>query len=94
MRWKAIIVLLAIAMSIAVPPSFSLAVYHNEQAEIGVLDVCHATTPALSSNGDMLSLSVCPDAASTTFASIVISLDKPFFTQTLFTFTNEQPPKS
>lgn len=52
MRWQAVIVLLAIAFSIVVPPSLPL-IGHGGQMAIGTLDVCHSTAPALSSNGEM-----------------------------------------
>lgn len=52
MKWKALIVLLAIALSVVVPPSPFLS-DPGAIATIGTLDICHAAAPALSSNGDM-----------------------------------------
>ena len=59
MRWQAVIVLTAIALSIVIPPTLILTGVHGVQTAIGTLDVCHSATPALSSNGNMPCLDVC-----------------------------------
>jgi hypothetical protein len=59
MRWQACIVLVAITLSIIVPPYLPLAC-RGGQAAIGTLDVCHSAVPALSSNGDMPCAIACP----------------------------------
>jgi hypothetical protein len=48
MRWQAISLLLTIVVSIAAPPSLSLYVTDGGHVMIGTFDVCHSTTPALS----------------------------------------------
>ena len=60
MKWNAVFVLLAIAVGILVPPSLPIMIAHGGQASIGVLDVCHNATPALSSNGEMPCVNECP----------------------------------
>ena len=94
MKLKAVIVLLALGLSIALPPSLALMTTHGNQAAIVTLDVCHAAAPALSSNGEMPCVNVC------TFHALPLSqlmasessapLSKPFF----IAFQDERPPKS
>jgi hypothetical protein len=93
MRLQAVIVLLAIALSIVVPPSLLLTISHSGQASIGILEVCHSATPAISSNGDM------PGINEYSYAPLPLALDdttkiepplsKPFF----ISFQDERPPK-
>lgn len=93
MKWKAIIVLLAIALSIIVPPSLSLTIADGGHAVIGTLDVCHSATPALSSNGDMPCVNECPSypfpLALHKASEIVNPSNKPL----LIAFQDERPPK-
>jgi hypothetical protein len=93
MKWQAVVILFAIAVSIAVPPTLSLTVVHDKQAAIGVLDVCHSAAPALFSNGDMPSIgaysfSPLPLEACMTAESVV-----PSFKHLLVAFQNDRPPK-
>ncbi len=94
MKWQAVIVLLAIGISIAVPPSFSVPGDHGKHAMIGNLDVCHQAVPALSANGNMPCLHQClyghlPVVQDKT-AEIVNIRIKPL----LIAFQDERPPKS
>jgi hypothetical protein len=93
MKWKAVIILFAIAVSIAVPPVLPFNAVHDKQAEIGILDFCHSATPALSANGDMPSISAffyrpLPLAAFMVSITIVPSLKT-----CIFAFQDEHPPK-
>jgi hypothetical protein len=93
MRWKAIIVLLTIALSIIVPPSLSVTIADGGHSMIGTLDICHSATPALSSNGDMPCVNECqcnpvPLAQHKAF-EIVNPPCKPL----LIAFQDERPPK-
>jgi hypothetical protein len=93
MKWQAFIVLLAIALSIVVPPSLPFLSDHSAMAAIGTLDVCHSATPALSSNGDMPCVNECacrhlPFAQSKS-AEILAPPCKPL----LISFQDERPPK-
>jgi hypothetical protein len=93
MKWQAVIILFAIAVSIAAPPSLSLTVVRDKQAAIGILDVCHSAVPALFSNGDMPSIgafffSPLPLEACTATESVVFS-----FKHLLIAFQNDRPPK-
>ncbi len=93
MRWKAIIVLLAVALSIIVPPSLSVTIADGGHSMIGTLDVCHSATPALSSNGDMPCVNECPcypvPLAQHKASEIVNPPRKPL----LIAFQDERPPK-
>lgn len=92
MRWRAVIVLLAITFSIIVPPSLTLA-GHGGQAAIGTLDVCHSAISALSSNGEMPCLNECSNSLLPLALQEVIHIvslpDKPVF----IAFQDERPPK-
>jgi hypothetical protein len=94
MRMKAVIVLLAIAVSIIVPPSLPFTSSHSGHASIGILDVCHSAMPALSSNGDMPCITGCPcdplPLVLEDIASLTLPLSKPF----LISYQDERPPKS
>jgi hypothetical protein len=94
MKWQAIIILLAIALSIVVPSSLPFLSDQGAMAAIGTLDICHSSTPALSSTGDMpcISGSSCnplPLALEDTI-KIVPLLSKPYFIAN----QDERPPKS
>ncbi len=93
MKWKAIIVLLAIAFSIVVPPALPFLSDHNAMAEIGTLDVCHSAAPALFSNGDMPCVNECAcrhlPLVESKKAVVVTFPFKPL----LISFQDERPPK-
>jgi hypothetical protein len=94
MRWQAIIILLAIALSIVGPPSVPMAFEHDDHATIGILDVCHSSTPALSTSGDMPCMSECPcqhlPLARNAVENTINPPIKPFF----IAFQDERPPKA
>jgi len=94
MKWQAVMVLLAIGISIAVPPSFPVSSDHDNHAMIGNLDVCHQAAPALSANGSMPCLHQCPcdhlPLVQDKIAEIVNQRIKPL----LIAFQDERPPKS
>jgi hypothetical protein len=93
MRWKAIIVLLAVALSIVVPPSLSLMIADGGHPLIGTLDVCHSATPALSSHGDMPCLNECPCCPFPLAQIKVAEITNPPFKPLLLAFQDERPPK-
>lgn len=94
MRWKAVIVLLAVVIGIVVPPSLPLMTAHEVQASIGTLDVCHKAAPALFSQGDMPCVNECPchplPLGSITVPDAVSSSFKPL----LLTHQDERPPQA
>ena len=94
MKWQAIIVLLAIALTVLAPPSLPLLVARGGHAEIGALDVCHQATPALTSTGDMPCINSAPTVHRPVSFVTLSASQKPFFLQSLFTFDREHPPKA
>jgi hypothetical protein len=93
MKWYAAILLFAIAVNIAVPPALAYNAAGDKQAEIGILDVCHSATPALSSNGDMPGIHAffCrPLPLTAIMAAIRIA---PSLKTSIIAFQDEHPPK-
>jgi hypothetical protein len=93
MKWQAVIILFAIAVSIAVPPSLSLNAVHDKRAEIGILDICHSATPALSSNGDMPGINALFCRLFPLVACIVSIQNAPSLKTSIIAFQDEHPPK-
>jgi hypothetical protein len=93
MRWKAIIVLLAVALSIVVPPSLSLTLADSRHPMIGTLDVCHSATPALSSNGDMPCMNEGAYHPLPLAQNQIVGIATPPFKPLLIAFQEERPPK-
>jgi hypothetical protein len=94
MRWHAVIILLAIVLSIVVPPSLPLTMLRGGQAEIGTLDVCHSATPAISTNGDMPCMSECPCRPLPLLQNAVVAIEDPLFKPFFIAFQDERPPKA
>jgi hypothetical protein len=94
MKWQAVVILFAIAVSIAVPPSLSLTVVHDKQAAIGVLDVCHSAAPALFSNGDMPGVGECSCHPVYQTLKKTAEPANSLFKPLLFAFQEERPPKN
>jgi len=93
MKWQAAIILFAIAVGLAVPPALSFNVVHDKQDEIGVLDFCHAATPALSSNGDMPSINALFCRLFPLVTCIVSIKIAPSLKTSIIAFQDEHPPK-
>ena len=94
MRWKALIVLLAIALTIIVPPVLPNMVASGGLAEIGTLDVCHSATPTLSSDGDMFCITVGMNLPFPQGVVKVSAVATPRFKPFCIAFQDERPPKS
>jgi len=94
MRWQTVIVLAAIIVGTVAPVSLQLAVPKDGNPEIGILNVCHSATPALSSNGDMPCMSGCPYIQAP--ASSVTSGERPnsVLIEMLSPQVNERPPET
>jgi len=94
MKWQASIVLLAIAISVIVPPSLPFLSDQGAMAEIGTLDVCHSATPALSSNGDMPCLSECSCCSVPLEFYKICEIVNPLLKPSAMSFQDERPPKA
>lgn len=94
MRWQALIVLIAIIVSTVSPPFLPQIFAKEGKSMIGILNVCHSATPALSSNGDMPCVNEC--TCSQVPAPFVTSSKSPhsFLTQMPFPKLDEHPPKA
>jgi len=94
MRWKAVIVLLAVLIGIVVPPSLPLLTTTGVEASLGTLDLCHKAAPALFSHGEMPCMNECPcqplPLASIAIPAAAASAFKPL----LLPFQDERPPQA
>jgi hypothetical protein len=94
MKYQAIIVLVAILLSVAIPPSLTLTCGYEGHTIIGALDICHAATPALSSSGNL------PCVQERTCHPLPLPLQETvenenlFFKSLLTSFQDERPPKA
>ena len=93
MKWKALIVLLAIALSIVIPPSLPFLSDHGAMAAIGTLDVCHSAIPALSSNGDMPCVNECTCGHLPLGQFKKAEIVNPLFKPSAISFQDERPPR-
>ncbi len=94
MRWKACMILLAIGLSMIVPPSLPWLANSGQESAIGVLDVCHSATPSLSINGDMSCISECPCNPLPLAVVSVYSIPRLSFKPLLIALQDERPPRA
>jgi hypothetical protein len=94
MRWQAVIILLAIAFSIIIPPSLPMIIVHDGHASIGSLDVCNSSTPAVSARGDMPCVNECPCQSLPLARIASVEIEKTPFRPFLIAFQDERPPKA
>lgn len=93
MKWQAVIVLLAIALTIAIPPSLFPTCSHAGHAMIGSLDICHSATPALSSSGSMPWIQESPCHPLPLLLQETSEIVNPLFKPVITAFQDEHPPK-
>ncbi len=93
MRSVSLIVLLAVAFGVIVPPLIPMAA-HDESPMIGNIDICNSGVPALSSNGEMPCMNECPCKQG--LVPVIVYAEKidPLFTHFLLASRNERPPKA
>ena len=94
MKTSAVIILLAVAFGLMLPPAVPLVAGNGGTAAIGILDICHSAAPAISSSGEMPCISTslckhCPLMTITYTTSAKLS-----FSQSFFVLETEQPPKA
>ena len=93
MRSTAIIVLMALTLGAFGFPSFMMVESHDGQPTIMALDVCHASTPALSVNGEMPCVNERPCSH---IPNVTIVYAGPFEhipNQIMFSAQNDRPKK-
>lgn len=94
MRWKAVIVLLAVLVGIVAPPSLPLMTAADTQASLGTLDVCHNAAPALFAHGDMPCMNECSCQPLPPVSTSSPSIEVCTLTPLLLPFQNERPPRA
>lgn len=94
MRWQAVILLIALALTAALPPSLAFAPDSDEQPSLGTLNVCHSAAPALSSNGDMPCVNECPCRHVPAVSVALTKPNVPLFPEFLLISGNERPPQA
>lgn len=94
MKWQSVIVLLAIALTIAVPTSLFPTCSHAGHAMIGSLDICHSATPALSSSGSMPWIQESPCHPLPLVLQETSAIVNPLFKPFTPVFQDEHPPKA
>jgi hypothetical protein len=92
MKWQASVILFAIVVSIAAPPSLSFSTTHDKQTAIGTLDVCHSAAPALFSSSDMPGISMHPLLHRYFALSAIAGDHDPLARPFLIVFRDERPP--
>jgi hypothetical protein len=95
MKWVSVILLIVLTFTVLTPMTlFTFTIMNDEGSFLGNLDVCHAATPALSSNGEMpcVTASICIATPLLT-ESTNYSLQKDFL-ELILSSRNEQPPRS
>ncbi len=94
MRRLALIVLLAIAFSMVIPPAVSLTMSDSGKAIIGTLNVCGPATPALSSNGEMPCMNECRFHPLSLAGTEVLQISNSPLLSFFFASQDERPPKA
>lgn len=94
MKWQALIVLLAITLSIIAPPSLPFLSDNGATEAIGALDVCHSATPALSASVDMPCVNEYPCCPLHLELYKISELVNPLLKLSAITFQDERPPKA
>lgn len=93
MRCSAIIVLIALSLTVLAPPSFALAIHGDKAPVLGTLDVCHSAAPALSANGEMPCVHEGVSLPLPLTLNNVAEIVNPPFRPFHISFQDELPPK-
>jgi hypothetical protein len=94
MKWKAVLILVSIVMSIIIPPVLPVMTADGGNTLIGTLDVCHSSTPALSSNGTVPCINECACNHLPLAQIIAVGMMNTPLKATLLVFQVERPPKA
>ena len=93
MKWKALIILLALALSIVAPPSLPWLMNTGSEAEIGTLDVCHSTASGLSAGSDMPCINECLGHHAPVVAPSLQEIPSVALKPLFIAFLDERPPR-
>lgn len=93
MKWQALIVLVAIALSIVIPPSLPFLPGHRAMVAIGTIDVCHSAMPAVSGNGDMPCMHECLCGPLPPELYNNVAIPNPLIKPFAISYQDERPPK-
>jgi hypothetical protein len=95
MKWVSVILLIVFAFTVIAPMTlFTLTIVHDEGSFLGNLDVCRSAAPAMSSNGEMPCVSVCPFSSVPMLYLSTIAPSPQVFAELILTTRNEHPPRS
>ena len=93
-KWNALIVLLALALSVVAPPSLPWLANPGGESEIGTLDLCHSTAPGLSAGIDMPCISECPGHYAPLAIPSPHEVPSVALKSLLIAFQDERPPQA
>jgi hypothetical protein len=74
--------------------SFTPVIVNDGQSFLGNLDVCHAATPALSSNGEMPCVNEAPCRICLPGYAGIVHIDNHLIQPFLIVLQDEHPPKA
>jgi hypothetical protein len=94
MKYCAVIVLIALSLTVLAPPSFALALHGDKAPVLGALDVCHTATPALSANGEIPCVNACAALPLPLALNKVADIVNPPIHPIHIAFQDEIPPKN
>ena len=94
MKCQAVIVLLAIALTIVIPPSLSPMCSHAGHSMIGTLDICHSATSALSLRGSIPCIQESACFPLPLVLQETSEMENPLLNPAITAFQDERPPKS
>jgi len=94
MKCKAVIILLAFALSIIIPPTVPIIKTVGNYEEIGTLDVCHSKTPTIASNRDMPFVNEIALGQPPLFQSVSAEIKVTPLKPVLLVIQLEHPPKA
>lgn len=94
MRWLAVILLVTLTLTAAVPPLIVLSCDPDSGPALVTLDICHNAAPALSSNGEMpfMHESSLTQIPATAFQ--LADSNTTLFPEFILVNNNERPPRS
>ncbi|MDA8099462.1 MAG: hypothetical protein M0042_07545 [Nitrospiraceae bacterium] len=94
MRWTAVILLITVFCGLLVPPAIGMVLAAGGVTSLGMIDVCHSSTPALTAGGEMPFLGECVCAPAPVAATAVVHASPLLFSAVLHLPQDERPPKA